>query len=135
MKFDVLFAKSEKNPIPSFFRKKITLDFSLFFLQGNSLSIYIIFMILYLTLRARYKRPRKKPVAAENRIAPRSPSSIGSKIPASKTWQGSLCSTSQKSKNSFPNQNSFSKSKKFPKILLILLRVYSKKNLTNKWFF
>ena len=53
-KFDVLFAKSEKNPIPSlkigkfdfkktllerpFFRKKITLDFSsIFILQGNSI--------------------------------------------------------------------------------------------------
>ena len=76
-----------------------------------------------LTLRARNKRLRKKPVAAENLIAPWSPSSIGSKIPVSKTWQGSLCTTlarydkifnkipSQKSKNSFPNQNSFSKTK------------------------
>ena len=48
---------------------------------------------IYLTLRARNKRLRKEPVAAENRIAPWSPSSIGSKIPASKTWQGSLCTT------------------------------------------
>ena len=37
-KFDVLFAKSEKNPIPSFFSKKNYFGFLfIFFLQGNSL--------------------------------------------------------------------------------------------------
>ena len=55
--------------------------------------IIYLFLIIYLTLRARNRRLRKKPVAAENRIAPWSPSSIVSKIPASKTWQGSLCTT------------------------------------------
>ena len=35
-KFDVLFAKSEKNPIPSFFSKKKLL-WIFFFIQGNSL--------------------------------------------------------------------------------------------------
>ena len=90
---------------------------------------FIIIIILYyyyyyyLTLRARNKRLRKKPVAAENLIAPWSHPVLAAKSPRVKhgkgpcvpPWLGMTKSftkiPSQKSKNSFPNQNSFSKTK------------------------
>ena len=83
---------------------------------AKELIIYYLF-IYYLTLRARNKRLRKKPVAAENRIAPWSHPVLAAKSPRVKhgkgpcvpPWLGMKKSfikiPSQKSINSSSNQN------------------------------